>query len=147
MARIPRHEIIAEDEVGTYHCVQRCVRRAFLCGKDAVTGKNYDHRKEWIRRRLEFLAANFAIDILGYAALSNHLHLVLRNRPDLVAAWSDPLRQRRLDRCPTSRLLCCPQFTSLIPVSIAISWRLEHASEIMWVALCPLRSFEPRANP
>jgi REP element-mobilizing transposase RayT len=95
MARIPRHEIIDESEVGTYHCVQRCVRRAFLCGKDAVTGRNYDHRKEWIRRRLEFLAANFAIDILGYTAMSNHLHVVLRNRPDLVAAWSDEEVARR----------------------------------------------------
>ena len=40
---------------------ERCVRRAFLCGDDPLSGKNYDHRKEWIRRRLEFLAANFAV--------------------------------------------------------------------------------------
>ena len=95
MARIPRQLIIDEDVVGTYHCVQRCVRRAFLCGDDAVTGKNYDHRKEWIRRRLEFLAANFAVDILGYTAMSNHLHAVFRNRPDLAARWSDEEVARR----------------------------------------------------
>src|SRR5687768_4976391 len=89
MARIPRHEIIEEDTVGTYHCVQRCVRRAFLCGEDAVSGRNYDHRKDWIRMRLEFLAGQFGIDILGYTAMSNHLHVVLRNRPDVVASWSD----------------------------------------------------------
>ena len=29
------------------------------------------------------------IDVLTYAILSNHLHLILRNRPDVIAAWSD----------------------------------------------------------
>ena len=66
-----------------------------MCGDDPLSGKNYDHRKEWIRRRLEFLAANFAVDILGYAALSNHMHVVLRNRPDLAAQWSDEEVARR----------------------------------------------------
>ena len=70
MARIPRRDIIDEDEVGIYHCTQRCVRRAFLCGEDPVTGHNYEHRKEWIRDRLEFLAGEFAIDVLDYAVIT-----------------------------------------------------------------------------
>ena len=57
------------------------VRRAFLCGEDAVSGKSYDHRKQWIRERLEFMASIFAIDLLTYTVLSNHLHLVMRSRP------------------------------------------------------------------
>ena len=72
-----------------FHTVQRCVRRAFLCGEDAVSGKSYDHRKQWIRERLEFLASIFAIDLLTYTVLSNHLHLVMRSRPDVVAVWSN----------------------------------------------------------
>ena len=65
------------------------MRRAFLCGEDAISGKSYDHRKQWIRERLEFLASIFGIDLLTYTVMSNHLHLVLRSRPDVVAAWSN----------------------------------------------------------
>ncbi|MCX7401283.1 MAG: hypothetical protein NT138_26660, partial [Planctomycetales bacterium] len=56
------------------HCINRCVRRAFLCGKDELTGKNYDHRRELIRNRLEFLAGVMGIEVLGYAIMSNHFH-------------------------------------------------------------------------
>src|ERR1039457_6121955 len=49
MPAYPRHEIVADDRVGLYHCIVRCVRRAFLCGEDPVSGKNYDHSKEGIR--------------------------------------------------------------------------------------------------
>ena len=37
----------------------------------------------------EALASVFAVDVLSYAVLSNHMHLILRNRPDVVAQWSD----------------------------------------------------------
>jgi REP element-mobilizing transposase RayT len=89
MPAYPRHEIVAGDEMGIYHCIARCVRRAFLCGIDPVTGKNDDHRKEWIRARLQQLASFFAIEVCGYAVLSNHFHVVLRVRPDLAQGWSD----------------------------------------------------------
>ncbi len=88
MPAYPRSQIVSADEVGVYHCVARCVRRAFLCGLDVESGHDYEHRKEWIRERLEELAAVFAIDICGYAVMSNHIHLVLRVRPDLARGWS-----------------------------------------------------------
>lgn len=84
-----RNVVIRPDEVGVYHCWSRCVRRAFLCGKDAYTGKDYEYRREWIERYEEFLASQFAIEVGFHAELSNHLHLVLRNRPDIVETWSD----------------------------------------------------------
>ena len=84
MPAYPRREIVPGDEVGVYHCIARCVRRAFLCGVDPTTGHDYEHRKEWIRERLEQLASILAIDICGYAVVSNHLHVILRARPDLV---------------------------------------------------------------
>ncbi len=95
MSRLPRRELIEEPEVGIYQCVQRAVRRAFLCGLDALTGKKFDHRKDWIQKRLEFLAGQFGIEVLSFAVMSNHLHVVLRNRPDLVQAWSDQEVARR----------------------------------------------------
>jgi hypothetical protein len=56
---------------------------------DAVSGVDYSYRREWIRRRFEALASVFTIDILSYAILSNHPHVVLRNRPDVLANLSD----------------------------------------------------------
>jgi len=95
MSRLPRRELIAEDEVGIYHCCQRVVRRAFLCGADPVSGRSYEHRKQWVRDRLEDLARYYGIDVLAYCAMSNHLHVILRNRPDVVQGWSDEEVARR----------------------------------------------------
>jgi hypothetical protein len=55
MSRLPRRDLIDEP----YHGDQRAVRRAFLCGQDVVTGQNFDHRRTWIQRRLEFLGGPF----------------------------------------------------------------------------------------
>ena len=72
-----------------YHCVARCVRRAFLCGKDNYSGQNFEHRREWVRQRLRFLADVFAIDVCAYAVMSNHLHIVLHVDAERASQWSD----------------------------------------------------------
>jgi hypothetical protein len=64
------------------------MRPAGLCGVDPYTGKDYSHRKEWILDRMRELARLFAIEVCGYSVMSNHLHLVLRNRPDIAEQWS-----------------------------------------------------------
>ena len=89
MARIPRKHLIETADVGVYHCINRCVRRAFLCGTDEVSWKCFDHRKQWIQDRLEFLAGELGVDVMAFAVMSNHLHLILRNRPDVVSVWLD----------------------------------------------------------
>ena len=89
MPRPQRSEQFCADEICVVHSIQRCVRKAWLAGIDPVSGVDYSFRKEWIRRRMEALASVFAIDILSYAIMSNHLHQILRNRPDVCAQWSD----------------------------------------------------------
>ena len=55
-----------------YHCMSRCVRRAFLCGRDDRDGKDYDHRKDWVVERLQLLAETFVIRILSFSAMTEH---------------------------------------------------------------------------
>jgi len=77
------------------------VRRCYLLGDDPVSGKNYDHRKVMIENQLQRLAGAFGIDLLGFAIMSNHFHLILRSRPDVVLNWDDSEVARRW-------LLICP---------------------------------------
>ena len=67
----PRSEQISLEATPYYHCVSRCVRRAYLCG-DA-----YEHRRQWVEDKLLALAEIFCIDIAAYAVMSNHYHVVL----------------------------------------------------------------------
>jgi hypothetical protein len=89
VAQLAREELFSPDEIACVHVMNRAVRRCFLMGDDPVSGKNFDHRKFWMQRKLQQLAAYFGIDLLGSAILSNHFHLVLRSRPDIVQTWDD----------------------------------------------------------
>jgi len=86
---LPRSHYVQEGEEGVYHCYCRCVRRAFLFGFDALTGRDFSHRKAWVVDRLRHLASIFAIEVCAYAVMITHYHNVLRTRPDLAALWSD----------------------------------------------------------
>jgi hypothetical protein len=101
MARLARIEVFAPDEIAIIHVMNRVVRRCFLLGTDPVTGKNFDHRKNWIEQQLRRQSACFGIDLLGFSILSNHFHLILRSRPDVVCAWDDmEVARRWLMLCP-----------------------------------------------
>jgi hypothetical protein len=95
MARLSRAEIFDPSEIVAVHTMARTNRRCFLIGDDQFTGKNFDHRKRWIEDKLKHLAANFGIDLLAFSCLSNHFHLVLRSRPDVVKTWDDTEVARR----------------------------------------------------
>jgi REP element-mobilizing transposase RayT len=85
----PRLQQVSLDDTPYYHCVARCVRRAFLCGEDRYSGRNFDHRRQWIVDRIKLEASVFAIDICTYAIMSNHYHLVLRVDRKQAEGWSD----------------------------------------------------------
>jgi REP element-mobilizing transposase RayT len=85
----PRKSLIAVESTPYYHCVARCVRRAFLCGVDSVTGHNYEHRRAWLEDRLLELPKVFAIDIAAYAIMSNHYHVILHINTACAKSWTD----------------------------------------------------------
>lgn len=104
MTRVAREEVFSPDEIAVVHVMNRVVRRCFLLGTDPLTGQNYDHRKIWIEDLFEHLAGCFGIDLLCFAILSNHFHLVLRSRPDVVATWDDhEVARRWLLLCPVRK--------------------------------------------
>ena len=84
-----RRLLVDSESPGFYHCISRCVRRAWLCGVDPYNGKSYEHRREWVEQQLLELAGIFAVGVYAYAVMSNHVHVVLRIDPLAAAAWTD----------------------------------------------------------
>ncbi|WP_231612689.1 transposase, partial [Novipirellula galeiformis] len=132
MARLTRSEVFDPGEIAIAHICSRTVRRCFLMGNDPFTGKNFDHRKEWIEQYLTHFANCFGVDLLAFALLSNHVHLILRTRPDVVATWSDnEVARRWMMICPHRR---GPDGQPLPPTE----------AEIRSIAGCPVKCDEIR---
>ncbi len=86
---LPRKSLISLSDTPYYHCVSRCVRRAYLCGHDRYTQKSFEHRRQWLEVKLLTLADIFAIKLCAYAVMSNHYHVVLHVRLDLANQWTE----------------------------------------------------------
>lgn len=84
-----RKTIVSINDTPFYHCMSRCVRRAFLCGTDRYSGNNYEHRRQWLENKLHEVANIFAVRLCAYAVMSNHYHIVLHVRTDLAHNWND----------------------------------------------------------
>ena len=86
-----RETLISLEATPYYHCISRCVRRAWLCGEDSYTGQSFEHRRQWVLDRLWELVDIFAIDVCAYAILSNHYHIVLHVDADKARGWKERL--------------------------------------------------------
>ncbi|WP_412842136.1 transposase, partial [Cognaticolwellia aestuarii] len=84
----PRKQQISLADTPYYHCMTRCVRRAFLCGEDKHSGQSFEHRRGWIEDKLHFLTTVFAIEMCAYAVMSNHYHVVVFVDEDKAKQWS-----------------------------------------------------------
>jgi len=106
MPRKPRCEVTDPESVHVFHLVQRYVRWAWLCREDPHSGQSYEHRRSWIRSRLECLALIFAIDYPTYTLICNHMHSILRmrsNTPGRRIALTI-LANERIERGPARTL-------------------------------------------
>ena len=84
----PRYAQMSLAATPYYHCISRCVRRAFLCGIDTFTIKSYEHRRQWLEDKLLAISDIFAIDICSYSIMSNHYHVVLHINKKQAESWS-----------------------------------------------------------
>jgi putative transposase len=140
---LPRSKYVQEGQDGVYHCYSRCVRRAFLCGFDAHTGRDFSHRKAWLVDRLRFLASIFAIDVCAYAVLQNHYHVILRICLEIAAAWSDrevairwltlfPIQHRPPSEAQISALADCPERIAVLRKRLcSLSWFMGRLNEFI----------------
>jgi hypothetical protein len=80
---VARSHLIEPSRAGAYHLVSRCVRRGFLCGD------RWDYRRQWVHDLVREQAGIFAVDVLAYAVMANHFHLVVATHPERSAGWSD----------------------------------------------------------
>lgn len=150
---IARRRQLCLESTPYFHCVSRCVRRAFLCGEDALTGRSFSHRKQWVVDKLKTLSSIFAIDICAYAVMSNHYHLVLRVSVDRAQRWSDMQVVEhwcQLFHAPAlvGRWMCGEVVTQAehsVVQSIVAQWR-GRLYDISWFMRCLNECIARRAN-
>ena len=117
-----RGELVDSTVTPYYHCISRCVRRAFLCGEGC------EHRKQWIEDRLRELDSIFAVEVAAYAVLDNHLHVVLKLNDVVAAEWSDEDVVRRWGR------LFPPRGKDREPLEVSEAWVALQLKDAKWIA-------------
>ena len=136
---LPRKALISLDATPYYHCVSRCVRRAFLCGTDHFTKKSYEHRRDWLESKMLSLSKVFCIDIAAYAIMHNHYHVVLHinqmeteslSVDDIILRWHALFKGNLLSKkYAEGQFLSEAEFDKLL--ECVDSWR-ERLSSISW---------------
>ena len=150
---LPRSALVSLDATPYYHCIGRCVRRAFLCGVDRYSGKSFEHRRGWIVEKLAELSAIFAIDVAGYAVMSNHYHVVLRVNVESAQAWLDREVMARwcslfMGHPLVQRYRACESMSAaeMEQVSVFIETYRNRLADLSWFMRCLNESIARMAN-
>ena len=142
----PRSQQVSLEATPFYHCVSRCVRRAYLCGVDASNGASYEHRRAWVEEQLLKQTEVFAIDVAAYAIMSNHYHVVLHINKAKADAWTDEEVIERWHSLYKGNPLS--QRFMLDPEQLSqVQWeRLQEYAAIWRERLCDISWFMRRLN-
>ncbi|MFN5916849.1 MAG: hypothetical protein ACK48K_08830, partial [Planctomycetota bacterium] len=104
MARPSRGSKISPDEINIVHVWSQVVQQMPLLGSDPTTGQDFSHRKDWFLDIMAHQSMFMAIEILRFAIMDNHVHFLLRTRPDIVRDWSDEeVAWNYLNLCPQNK--------------------------------------------
>lgn len=125
-----RAELIPASSPGVYHLVTRCARRERLL--------DGGERKQWLCRGLAGWLRHMGVDLLAYAIMGNHVHLVVRLRPDVVAGWTDPEVARH-----ALAILPVRSGPGLEPLAVKPGVVELYASQATWLAEQRLRLSSP----
>lgn len=91
----PRKDVYDPTKSGCYHCFTHTMNDVWFT----------DEEQRQLMMRVELLAGIFSIDVANFAIMSNHYHLLLRSRPELIKDWSDAEVIRRYSRLNSKRLV------------------------------------------
>jgi len=136
----PRKNIVSLTDTPYYHCMSRCVRRAFLCGVDHYSGQDYEHRRDWLEDKLHNVASIFAIKLCAYAVMSNHYHVVLHVRTDIANDWSDKEVIEHWHKLYSGNLLSS-RYLNDIPLTAIESKQLKKDIQLWRNRLCSISWF------
>jgi REP element-mobilizing transposase RayT len=149
----PRSKQVAIEATPYYHCVSRCVRRAFLCGRDSYSGRSYEHRRAWLEERILQLSEAFTIDIAAYAIMNNHYHVVLcvdksgsesLSAREVIERWHQVFKGTALSKNYIANLSLSPlEMESLN--TLVMQWR-KRLSSISWFMRCINEHIARKAN-
>jgi len=114
-----------------------------LCGKDAQTGFDFEHRRQWIVDRIKLLCSVFAVDLCAYAIMSNHYHIVVRINVDQIRQWSDEEVAKRwlqifsgpllMHQYVANADLTCTELKCV--ADLLVNWR-QRLADLSWFMRC-----------